>query len=207
MSKNIWQPLGMKDTTFFPRKRPDLLDRMVGTTIRDPTGSGKVVPYPGKPFFDSFKDCHGGAGLVSSMPDNLKVLQSLLTDDEKLLKKETVAQMFEPQLSKESADALNGLRGDANGMKLFIGTFPPEPRYDWGIGGILTMDDIKGWRNKGTMIWGGMPNLFWVSGSVFAVVGCRVIAKRSIRVSILRQGCASFTGARSHRQAMVRRGS
>ena len=163
MAKNIWAPLGIKDITFWPNKRADMQDRLVGMTLRDPAGGVKVVPWAGESMQSAFAECYGGAGAVASMPDYMKILQSLLADDERLVKKETLAQMFSPQLTKEEAEGLNRIWSDPKGTKLFIGTFPSHIKYDWGIGGLITVEDTEGWRNKASMIWGGMANLFWVS--------------------------------------------
>lgn len=45
MEANIWGPLGIKDITFWPEKRPELLKRMADTTLRDPQSTGQVVHY------------------------------------------------------------------------------------------------------------------------------------------------------------------
>jgi hypothetical protein len=36
---------------------------------------------------------------------------------------------------------------------------------DWGLGGLLLTDDALDGKKAGTMIWGGLPNLRWVSRS------------------------------------------
>ena len=163
MSKNIWGPLGIKDITFFPDARADMKSRLVSMTLRDPAGSGKVIPWQGRPIYGGLAGCHGGGGAFGSMPDFMKILKSLLANDEKLVKKGTLAQMFKPHLDDKAAEGINKVWSSPGRTALFIGTFPTDKKYDWGIGGLLIMDDIEGWRNKGTMIWSGLPNIFWVS--------------------------------------------
>jgi hypothetical protein len=34
---------------------------------------------------------------------------------------------------------------------------------DWGLGGLLIMGDADDGKKAGTMLWGGYPNLIWVS--------------------------------------------
>lgn len=34
---------------------------------------------------------------------------------------------------------------------------------DWGLGGILLDSDARDGKKAGTMLWGGYPNLIWVS--------------------------------------------
>ncbi|KAA6412835.1 MAG: hypothetical protein FRX48_03828 [Lasallia pustulata] len=43
---------------------------------------------------------------------------------------------------------------DARGVK--IGT-----SVNWGLGGFLVEEDTDGGRRKGSLAWGGMPNLYW----------------------------------------------
>lgn len=100
------------------------------------------------------------------MPDFLKILKSLLLDGERLLKTETAAQMFEPQLTKKSMEALQAHMGDPKENVGFVGEFPDHILLDWGLDGILTLDDDEGWRHKRTLIWSGMPNLSWVCSAV-----------------------------------------
>jgi hypothetical protein len=92
----------------------------------------------------------------------MKILTSLLVNDGKLLRKETADQFFQPQLTAESKAAQKALFQDPEKLKLFIGDFPSDVEYDWGLGGILVQSEGRTRRFKGTMIWSGMPNLFWV---------------------------------------------
>ena len=74
-----------------------MTERVADMSIRDAKGSGKFV-HEG-PAINSTKgceDCFSGHGAYASMPDYFKILMSLLLDDEKVLKKETMKLMFEP---------------------------------------------------------------------------------------------------------------
>ena len=55
-------------------------------------------------------DCFGGHGGFGGMEDYLKVLRSILANDGKLLKPETVELMFQPQLSADSQKGLTEFR-------------------------------------------------------------------------------------------------
>ena len=157
--------------TFFPEKQPELSSRLVGLFIRDPAvvdGSGKAVPFKGPNMIAGAAEEMGGQGLFAPMTSILKILESLLLDDEKLLKKETAALMFQPQLSNESRQALQQIYASKPSKgPISIGNFPPDVRYDWGLGGLLTMEDVKQdgqiWRRKGCLNWSGMLNCYWVS--------------------------------------------
>jgi hypothetical protein len=131
----------------------------------------------------------GGQGSFTSAEEYLKILHGLLTteDNEKILKKETLEMFFEPQLGDGSRAALNAvlqddmvsqilhsediwvlivlLTIDAPGLKAnnAMGGTSKQVKKDWGLGGVLVMDDAPDGKKAGTMIWGGLPNLIWVS--------------------------------------------
>lgn len=161
MKANIWQPLGIKDITFWPDQHPQMKSRMASMTIRDEE-TGKVTHDPYGPKLPGGIDCFGGHGASASMPDYFKILRSILLDDEKILKRSTTAQMFQPQLTKQSQEAQARLMADPKTTEFFVGEFPTRVPLDWGIGGILTTEADEGWRGQNTLIWSGLPNLFWV---------------------------------------------
>lgn len=167
--QHVFAPLGIKDITFWPEKHPDLAARRAGVSLRDPAEeNGKAVPYKGPDIVGGAKEELGWQGLYASMPSYLKILHSLLADDGKLLKRETVAKMFEPQLTKESREELQAnYKKQPKRGPCSIGQFPPDIRYGWGLGGLLTMEDVDEdgleWRRKGCMNWGGVLNCAWVS--------------------------------------------
>ncbi|KPM39838.1 hypothetical protein AK830_g6733 [Neonectria ditissima] len=161
--KNILVRLDIKDITFWPARYPELNNRLASLSIRDQKddGLGKAVAYKGPSMMSAIQEEFGGQGLYASMPSYLKILKSLLVDDEQLLGKKTTALMFEPQLTSQSREALQAVyRGQPSTGPCSIGHFPPETQYDWGLGGLLTMEDGD-WRKKGCLNWSGMPNLLW----------------------------------------------
>jgi CubicO group peptidase (beta-lactamase class C family) len=112
MKANLWEPLGIKDMTFFLSKRPDLKARMADMSIRNE--EGKMRFTDGRmPFVDAegkeVEDCMGGQGCFTSAEEYLKVLKAILVadEDEKVLKKKTVEQFFKPNLGKGSSGMLN----------------------------------------------------------------------------------------------------
>lgn len=166
MRRNIWAPVGADRITFFPSKHAggEMAHSMAGMSVRD-AESGKVVAWT-KPLFDREqppKDAFGGHGAVADLRDYMKILESVGRDDGVLLRPETAALMFEPQLSERSREALMSVMRDPELSGSFVGDFPPEAEYDWGIGGILVRSEGEGRRRRNTLIWSGMPNLFWVS--------------------------------------------
>lgn len=123
---------------------------------------GILVHDDGPQIYDGAEDCFGGQGASASMADFFKILQSILKDDEKVLKKETTKIMFEPQLSAESMRAMNELFSVPALTRHFVGDMQLGVAKDWGIGGLLIRDSTEGWRRKNTLVWSGLPNLFWV---------------------------------------------
>ncbi|KAK4540125.1 hypothetical protein LTR36_009790 [Oleoguttula mirabilis] len=160
MQKNMWEPLGIKNISFWPYENPELKDKVPGLTTRTP--EGKLVPF-NEPFLNTgSKDCFGGHGAYAAMGDFLKVQHSILANDGKLLKPQTVDLMFQPQLSPESAEALEKFMKHSPMAAMIIGEFNPDVECNWGLGGILFMQDDVGKRKKGTLSWGGMSNPFWL---------------------------------------------
>ncbi|KAI1083996.1 beta-lactamase/transpeptidase-like protein [Whalleya microplaca] len=169
MRENIWKPLGLNSTTFFPERNPGIQERRVPMAWRS-DATGPVVEKPGQPTLTTgLKEPFGGQGLFATMDDYVKVLYSLLVDDEKLLKRETTAKMFQPQLNPASkASLLEKMKTP----EWAVGDFPLTDEYDWGIGGILIDGDKHDYRRNGTLIWSGAANLFWFIDRKAGVCGC-----------------------------------
>ncbi|KAF2263886.1 beta-lactamase/transpeptidase-like protein [Lojkania enalia] len=164
MRENLWNPLGIKDMTFSLSKRPDLEKRMADMCKRDPE-TGKVVPDDAKSvyaFSDDGEDCLGGQGVFSCGEEYIKVLYALLIadEDEMILKRSTVEEMFKPQLSETASAALNAITSNPAFNDALGGT-PPDIKDDWGLGGLMLTSDAPDGKRAGTMIWGGYPNLAW----------------------------------------------
>jgi CubicO group peptidase (beta-lactamase class C family) len=159
MQENLWKKLGVKSLTFWPYKDPALKDNVPGLTTRTPEGG--LAPFT-LPFINTnTTDCFGGHGMYGTMSDYLKVQQSILRNDGKLLKPETVEQMFQPQLTPDQKKGFKDFMQSPFGA-LAIGEWGPDMDLDWGLGGILVMRDDNGRRKKGTLGWGGMANTYWL---------------------------------------------
>lgn len=152
VQEGIAKPLGLSSMTFFPYEKPDLGGKIPGLTMRVPDGN---LMLHTEPFMNIDPiDGMGGHGGYSNLEDYLKVQRSLLANDGKLLKPETVEMMFTPQLTPEAAKGLTEvLKGPV--AALFIGEWKPEFEVNWGLGGILLMKDADGRRKKGSLSWGG----------------------------------------------------
>jgi len=155
MKKNIWEPLGMTSTGFRLEENESIRTHLCPTSRRTPEGDlVSSDPY----FGQNPKDDLGGGGLYSSAPDYIKVLISLLKNDGTLLAPDTVKLMFTPQLSDDKYLVATATETIAGPM---FRAGVDSAAWNFGLGGILNMDDVDGVCKKGTMTWGGLPNLFW----------------------------------------------
>lgn len=168
---NIAPQLGITSMTFWPQNN-GLLEKVPECVVREGSGSlkighydpnAKLIPRPHQDWddLDNMKDCRGGGGLTTSSRDYLKLLHSLLANDGKVLKKETVDSMFLPTLTPEAKKAFNH-KHHVEGFKNFApGEYDDNVELDWGLGAALTLADSPGWRGKGTLMWSGLANHFW----------------------------------------------
>jgi CubicO group peptidase (beta-lactamase class C family) len=103
-------------------------------------------------------DCLGGSGVFTSARDFFKFMQAALRRNERLLKRsELWGELFRPQLTPESKEALRRLLESSAGVNLELGANVP-------LGG------AKSWSLAGWCHWMGMTG---GSGRVrcFALVG------------------------------------
>lgn len=168
MKENLWKPLGIKDMTFNLGRRPDLKEKMTDMSLRSEE-TGKVEFSDDRQQYEVTKgveveDCMGGQGVFTYGDEYIKVLHGILTTDEneKILKKETVEKFFTPQMGEGSREALNAML-QIDAANNAMGGVPKEVKKDWGLGGLLILGDTPDGKKEGTMFWGGLPNLVWVS--------------------------------------------
>lgn len=135
MKQNLWEPLGIKDMTFFLSSRPDLNARMADMSTRGETGKVRYTGWKAR-YSDGegneVQDCMGGQGVFTSAEEYVKILHGLLTSDanERILKKASLEEFFRPQLGKGSAAALNAvLQDDMVSLRSRLGILG---RHIWG---------------------------------------------------------------------------
>ena len=157
MTTHVWEPLGIKSMTFHIDTKEDLKKRMADMGVR--SGTGKIIYTENRIIDDPVADDRGGEGIYGCATEYLKILQSLLADDEKLLKKESVNELFRPHTLGESS--LKALRRFIEPQFPSAGTLT-----DYALGGLLLQSDMPNNRRKGTMSWGGLPNLKWVNYAI-----------------------------------------
>ena len=161
MQSCIWEPLAIKDITFWPMKNAAIQSRMVDYSPRDPNGKGLAVSG-GVDIQGDVADCMGGQGGYASAPDYLKILHSILANDEKVLKSVTVDEMFKPHLTEASKQSMQAIMTTPEGNKFFSQITPQDIDRDFGLGGLLVEQDVPNLYGKGTLTWSGGLNSVWV---------------------------------------------
>ena len=164
MSRHIWEILGMKDTTFWPGDKPELGDRLADICMLDPAGSGKAVHAPGGNINSDMTDCLGGGGVYATPEEFMTLLHAVLNQDSRLLEPDSYDELFRPQLDERCSASLHDLLLSDQQMQEYIGlNIPTSGQKNWSFAGILSTDEYPGWMRKNTLLWGGLPNIIWVS--------------------------------------------
>jgi CubicO group peptidase (beta-lactamase class C family) len=142
----------MKDTSFVV-KRADA-GRFATTYFKAPTGLAPManpqvvslpfgtITYSPARAFDSKAFPSGGAGMIGSAPDLLRLLEAIRKGGAPVLEESTAGQMFR--------DHIAGLPGFAPGL-------------GFGLGGGLILDPaaVKSPQTVGTLFWGGVYGHSW----------------------------------------------
>jgi methyl acetate hydrolase len=159
---HIFTPLKMNDTSYnVPEaKGPRLVaqqqragDKMDGATIvlQNPQMPGLTIANP-----------IGGGGLASTAEDYGRFMRMWLNggelDGARVLKAETVALMGQNQIGAVSVPALKTALPRSADF-----TFIADGRDKWGLGFLITVDQVAGKRSPGSLSWGGINNtFFWI---------------------------------------------
>ncbi len=159
--QHIFAPLKMGDTSYnVPEaKGPRLVmqqqragDRMDGAIELQKTQTGLTIAPPQV----------GGGGLASTASDYGRFVRMLLNggtlDGVRVLKAETVALMGQNQIGAISVPALKSALPRSADF-----TFIADGRDKWGLGFLITADQVPGKRSPGSLSWGGINNtFFWI---------------------------------------------
>ena len=122
IQSRILGPLGMVDTGFVVSDRNRLVAYYAGADPVDPMKPGltraDALPYPGA-YLRPFSRQAGGAGLVSTLPDMVALIRSLLPGGPTLLKPDTIELMMTNQLPEGVSirfPAYGEIRGRGHGL-------------------------------------------------------------------------------------------
>jgi CubicO group peptidase (beta-lactamase class C family) len=150
----ILGPLGMVDTGFVvPEKdRGRLVAYYAGADLMNPMKPGLTrtdnSPYPGA-YLRPVARFDGGGGLVSTLPDMVALIRSLLPGGPTLLKPETIALMMTNQLPE--------------GVWIRFAMMGELPGKAYGLAGglILAPSRIDCEDSAGELYWGGVAGTQW----------------------------------------------
>jgi methyl acetate hydrolase len=154
----ILEPLRMADT--FYNVPADKQARLVATHHRGPDGiivKDEVQPPP------TINPIIGGGGLSSTAADYIRFTRMILNNGEldgaRILKADTVAAMGRNAIGGIGVPALNSALPARSDDFSFIA----DGRDKWGLGFLITVDEVKGKRSAGSLSWGGINNTyFWI---------------------------------------------
>jgi CubicO group peptidase (beta-lactamase class C family) len=150
----ILGPLGMVDTGFVvpEQDRSRLVAYYAGADLMDPMKPGLTrmdnSPYPGA-YLRPVPRFNGGGGLVSTVPDMVALIRSLLPGGPTLLKPETMALMTTNQLA------------DRVWMRFAMMGELPGKAYGLAGGLILQPSPLDHPDAAGELYWGGVAGTQW----------------------------------------------
>jgi CubicO group peptidase (beta-lactamase class C family) len=154
IQSRILAPLGMEDTGFVvpENSRNRLVAYYAGADLTDPMKPGLTrtddEPYPGA-YLRPFPRQNGGGGLVSTLPDMVALITSLVPGGPTLLKPDTIALMMTNQLPPGvwiRFPAFGELHGRAFGL----------------AGGLIMKPSALDHPDaRGEFFWGGLAGTHW----------------------------------------------
>ncbi|KAG5355066.1 Acyltransferase LovD [Yarrowia sp. B02] len=156
--KNIFDPLGVNDIEMYPSEEQQT--RLVKLHQRDPNGQLREQPhiYSRQATFESF-----GAGFFAKGSEYVKVLAALLDDGGKILKKETVDEMFKNNIPQWPDFARKPTPAAKPEITNPLPELYPQGKapQGWGISFMETIEPTESGRGPNTGWWNGIINHFW----------------------------------------------
>lgn len=153
--KNIFDPLHMTSTTLRPTQNPKVQDRLASITVREK--SGQLKPEPFNIWLkdsEEVKMDSGGYGLFSTAEDYISFLHTFILDESPILSKESIDEMFKPQLP--SSEWLRENAVDTKGVVISGNIMFPESPVNHGLGFILADEDLPTGCKCGAAEGGGL---------------------------------------------------
>jgi methyl acetate hydrolase len=158
--EHIFGPLKMNDTSYnVPEsKGPRMVAQQQRAGARMDGAVELQKPQPGLTVAAPI----GGGGLASTADDYGRFVRMLLNggalDGARVLKAETVALMGQNHIGAVSVPALKSALPRSADF-----TFIDDNKDKWGLGFLITTNQVAGKRSPGSLSWGGINNtFFWV---------------------------------------------
>lgn len=161
--RRICGPLGIEpsDAQFYPVKGDGgVRERLVDLNPDDPECLGLGVLGGTGDMNRRSQGDFGGHGLFMTGEGYVKMLRSLLANDGKLLRPETVESMFQNHIGPEAEDGYRAAIEGPGGVFFRVGT-EAGMKVGYGLSGLLMLEDIEGWYGERTLTWGGGMSFAW----------------------------------------------
>ena len=161
--QHIFEPLKMADTSYTVPEAKAL--RMVaGQRRAGERMDGAITVQSPQPSL-TVANPSGGGGLASTVDDYGRFVRALLNggvlDGARILKAETVTLMGQNAIGDVKVPALKSAMPNSEDF-----TFIADGRDKWGLGFLITVDQVPGKRSPGSLSWGGISNTyFWIDPS------------------------------------------
>ncbi len=159
--ERIFTPLGMSDTFY---NVPETKQARLVTVHRRQDGrpDAPLTEQPNQPQLPA-TTFNGGGGLSSTASDYIRFERMILNggtlDGARILSADTVALMTKNQIGKVGVRALTTAQPDRSMDFTFIN----DGKDKWGLGFLLTTNQVAGKRSAGSLSWGGINNTyFWI---------------------------------------------
>jgi CubicO group peptidase (beta-lactamase class C family) len=154
----IFEPLGMADT--FYNVPSDKQARLVAMHHRN--SDGTITKDEVQPPLN-VDPIVGGSGLSSTASDYIRFVRMILNDGQldgaRILKADTVEAMGRNAIGAIGVRALK----TASPQESRDFNFIADGRDKWGLGFLITVDQVPGKRSAGSLSWGGKYNTyFWI---------------------------------------------
>jgi CubicO group peptidase (beta-lactamase class C family) len=159
MQAHIFQPLGMRDSSFDPR--PEWGTRTVQVHARQADGSLEPIDTAPPPADREFYP--GGGGLFSTAPDYITFLRMLLGggayNGARVLRPETVSLMAQNHMGDLDVLPLTTFKPAMSNDAEFF----PGMSKKWGLSFLINTQDAPAGRSAGSLAWAGINNTyFWL---------------------------------------------
>ncbi|MBI5263627.1 MAG: beta-lactamase family protein [Bradyrhizobium sp.] len=163
---HITGPLEMNDTAFSLDEKQ--LAREASLHVRD--ANRKLLPQPAKKPTGR-KAFSGGAGIYSTAPDYMTLLQALLNGGSlrgtRILRPQSVALLSANQIGNLEAGILKTTNPAlSNDVDFFPGT-----HLRWSLGHMINLDPVPDGRTAGSLTWAGLFNTYYWIDPTMRVAG------------------------------------
>lgn len=160
--RRIAVPLGIvpEEVQFFPVQGDAMRARMADLNPQDPEGLGRAVLGGGGDMNKRSQGDFGGHGLFMTGEGYVKVLRSLLVNDGKLLRPETVEKMFQNHIPPEAEEGFRAAMESPAGAFFRVG-LDPGTKMGYGLSGLMPLEDLEDWYGEKTLSWGGGMSFAW----------------------------------------------